>query len=159
MCFLGENNWNSTSCKLLLLIQFKRTIWATNRLKFNKMCGQILQFQHLLKFCSNLWPWSILLGLVADPGFPVGGSVDLVGGVISRGSYVSKILYVRTKDSGLGGRVPGTPPRSANGCEHKTPHRTCDMMKFFNDRWIWWVHMFLYVLHNMIFPAHWGVVW
>ena len=117
MCFLGENNWNSTSCKLLLLIQFKRTIWATNRLKFNKMCGQILQFQHLLKFCSNLWPWSILLGLVADPGFPVGGSVDLVGGVISRGSYVSKILYVRTKDSGLGGVCrarPLDPPMGVN---------------------------------------------
>ena len=36
---------------------------------------------------------------VADPGFPVGG-VDLVGGgVNSRGSYVSKILYVKTKES------------------------------------------------------------
>ena len=30
---------------------------------------------------------------VADPGFPVGG-VDLVRGVDSWGSYVSKILYV-----------------------------------------------------------------
>ena len=38
---------------------------------------------------------------VADPGFPVGG-----GGVDSRGSYVSKILYVKTKESGpLGGRA------------------------------------------------------
>ena len=46
---------------------------------------------------------------VADPGFPVGG-------VDSRGGYVSKILYVKTKESGpLGGRTPGTPPsRSAN---------------------------------------------
>ena len=52
---------------------------------------------------------------VADPGFPVGG-VDLVReGVDSRGGYVSKILYVKTKESRpLGGRVPGTPPRSAN---------------------------------------------
>ena len=32
---------------------------------------------------------------VADPGFPVGG-VDLVGGVDSRGGYVSNILYVET---------------------------------------------------------------
>ena len=42
---------------------------------------------------------------VADPGFPVGGGVDLVGGgVDSRGSYVWKILYVKTKESGpLGG--------------------------------------------------------
>ena len=40
------------------------------------------------------------------------GGVDLVGGgVDSRGSYVSKILYVKTKESGpVGGRVLGTPP-------------------------------------------------
>ena len=44
--------------------------------------------------------------------------VDLVrGGVDSRGGYVSKVLYVKTKESGpLGGRGPGTPLlRSANG--------------------------------------------
>ena len=42
------------------------------------------------------------------------GGVDLVGGgVDSRGSYVSKILYVKTKELGpLGGRA--RPPRSAN---------------------------------------------
>ena len=48
--------------------------------------------------------------------FPWGG-VDLVGGgVDSRGGYVSKILYVKTKELGpLGGRAPGAPPpRSAN---------------------------------------------
>ena len=34
-----------------------------------------------------------------------------LGGVDSRGGYVSKILYVKTKESGpLGGRAPGTPP-------------------------------------------------
>ena len=40
------------------------------------------------------------------------GGVDLVGAVVdSRGGYVSKILYVKTKESGpLGGRAPGTPP-------------------------------------------------
>ena len=39
---------------------------------------------------------------VADPGFPVGGSVDLVGGggLDSQGGYVSKIPYVKTKESG-----------------------------------------------------------
>ena len=39
------------------------------------------------------------------------------GGVDSRGSYVSKILYVEMKESGPlgeGARAPGTPPRSAN---------------------------------------------
>ena len=38
--------------------------------------------------------------------------MDLVrGGVDFRGDYVSKILYVKTKELGpLGGRVPGTPP-------------------------------------------------
>ena len=45
--------------------------------------------------------------LLSDPGFPIGG-VDLVrGGVDSRGSYVLKILYVETKESGpLGERPP-----------------------------------------------------
>ena len=55
---------------------------------------------------------------VADPGFPVGGGVDLVGaGVDSRGGYVLKILYVKTKESGpLGGHVLGICLcRSANG--------------------------------------------
>ena len=50
---------------------------------------------------------------MADPGFPVGGGVDLVaGGVDSRGGYVSKILYVKTKELGPlgGGRAPGAPP-------------------------------------------------
>ena len=36
---------------------------------------------------------------MVDPGFQVGG-VDLVGGVESQGSYISKILYVKTKESG-----------------------------------------------------------
>ena len=37
--------------------------------------------------------------------------MDLVGGVDSRGDYVSKILYVEMKESGpLGGRAPDTPP-------------------------------------------------
>ena len=57
------------------------------------------------------------MNTVADPGFPVGGGVDLVGGgVDSRGGYVSKILYVKTKELGpLGGgarraRPPLDPP-------------------------------------------------
>ena len=41
---------------------------------------------------------------MADPGFPVGGG----GGVDSRGGYVSKFLYVETKESGH------APSRSAN---------------------------------------------
>ena len=42
----------------------------------------------------------------------MGGGVDLVeGGVGSRGGYISKILYVKTKELGsLGGRAPGAPP-------------------------------------------------
>ena len=43
---------------------------------------------------------------VADSEFPVGGGMDLVGGggVDFREGYVSKILYVKMKESGpLGG--------------------------------------------------------
>ena len=44
---------------------------------------------------------------VADPGFPMGGGVDLVRGAVDpRGGYVSKILHVKTKESGpVGGGV------------------------------------------------------
>ena len=57
---------------------------------------------------------------VADPGFPVGGGVDLVGWAVDpRGSYVSKILHVKMKKSGPvgggGGARRARPPRSANG--------------------------------------------
>ena len=58
---------------------------------------------------------------VADPGFPVGGGVDLVRGAVDpRGSYVSKILHVKTKESGPvgGARAGRPPPRSANECYH-----------------------------------------
>ena len=57
---------------------------------------------------------------VADPGFPLKeGGVDLVGGGIdSRGSYVSKILYVKIKESGLLGGMhlahPLDPPMTWN---------------------------------------------
>ena len=41
---------------------------------------------------------------MADPGFPVGGGRGPRRGVDPRGGYVSKILYVETKESGpLGG--------------------------------------------------------
>ena len=48
--------------------------------------------------------------------------MDLVRGAVDlRGSYVSKILHVKTKESGpVGGRAPGAPPRSANGKVGKT---------------------------------------
>ena len=36
---------------------------------------------------------------MADPGFPVGRGINLIGGIDSRGGYVSKILYVETKES------------------------------------------------------------
>ena len=49
---------------------------------------------------------------MVDPGFPIGGGMDLVGGAVDpRGGYVSKILHVKMKESGpIGGRAPGTPP-------------------------------------------------
>ena len=58
---------------------------------------------------------------MADPGFPVGGGVDLVGGAVDPwGSYVSKILHVKMKESGpVGGgarraRPPLDPPMCNN---------------------------------------------
>ena len=52
---------------------------------------------------------------MADLGFPVGGRGPRRRGMDSRGGYVSKILYVRTKESGpLEGRALGAPPISAN---------------------------------------------
>ena len=40
-----------------------------------------------------------------------GGGVDLVGGSVdSRGGYVSKILYVKTKELGPLGGAPGASP-------------------------------------------------
>ena len=49
---------------------------------------------------------------VADPGFPVGGGVDLVWGAVDpRGGYVSKLLHVKTKESGpIGGACAGHTP-------------------------------------------------
>ena len=45
------------------------------------------------------------------------------GGVDSRGGYVLKILYVKSKETGpLGGRAPGTPPRSANALKNTNFH-------------------------------------
>ena len=46
------------------------------------------------------------MGAVADPGFPVGGRGPHRGAVDPRGSYVSKILHVKTKESGpVGGHA------------------------------------------------------
>ena len=38
---------------------------------------------------------------VADPGFSVQEDVNLMGGTDCQGGYVLKILYVKTKESGL----------------------------------------------------------
>ena len=54
---------------------------------------------------------------MADPGFPVGGRRPRTGGVDSR-FYISKILYVETKESGPLGGVrrarPLDPPMHCN---------------------------------------------
>ena len=58
--------------------------------------------------------WWELSFLVADPGVPAGGAVD------SRGEYVSKILYVETKESGpLGGTCAGHAPSRSASAFHK----------------------------------------
>ena len=72
---------------------------------------------------------------MADPGFPVGGGVDLVRGAMDpRGGYVPKILHVKTKESGPvgGGRAPGAPPpRSANGPLDKCVQTELKFSNFF----------------------------
>ena len=65
------------------------------------------------------WPYWCLEWLTVQwriQDFPQGGAWTSWGDVDSRGGYVLKMLYVKTKESRpLGGRVPGTPPsRSAN---------------------------------------------
>ena len=63
---------------------------------------------------------------MADPGFPVGGRGPHRGAMDPQGGYVSKILHVKTKESGPvgGGRAPGAPPRSANAL--KSTHKEID---------------------------------
>ena len=85
---------------------------------------------------------------VADPGFPVGGGVDLVRGAMDpRGGYVSKILHVKMKESGpVGGgarraRPPLDPPM------YMVPvapwylwlHGSCDSMVPMAP-WFLWLH-------------------
>ena len=58
---------------------------------------------------------------VADPGFPVGG-VDPLGGhgpptQVLTGKNVCKNERIGSRRRG---RAPGTPPRSANGCDNRT---------------------------------------
>ena len=49
---------------------------------------------------------------MADPGFPVGGGHGPHRGAVDpQGSYVSKILHVKMKESGpVGGGAPGACP-------------------------------------------------
>ena len=64
-------------------------------------------FQTFSRTTRAKWPHT-----VAEPGFPLGGGADLVGwGANSRGGYVSKNLYVKTKESGpVGGARAGGAP-------------------------------------------------
>ena len=74
---------------------------------------------------------------MADPGFPVGGGVDLVRGAVDpRGGYVSKILHVKTKESGpVGGGAPGAPPRSANALISLMEHDVHSLARGFFWGW------------------------
>ena len=72
----------------------------------------ILYWTSWLLTCLHL---NFLSTSVADPGFPIGGGMDLVRGAVDpRGGYVSKILHVKTKESGPvgggGARPPLDPP-------------------------------------------------
>ena len=55
--------------------------------------------------------------LVVDPGFPGGGRGPIRGGVDLQRRHFSAKMFAKTKELGpVGGRVPGTPPKSANAC-------------------------------------------
>ena len=60
---------------------------------------------------------NVCLSAVADPGFPMGAPTSWGGGANSPGSYVSKNLYVKMKESGPVGGVhtSGAPPGSTTG--------------------------------------------
>ena len=59
--------------------------------------------------------YGLFLLSVADPGFPVGGRAPVRGVVELQHRRFLVKMYAKTKESGpIGGRVPGTPPRSAN---------------------------------------------
>ena len=68
---------------------------------------RFLSFFNQIIILNNTHQWRI-------QDFPCGGDVDLVGGSVDpRGGYLSKILHVKTKESGaVGGGA--RPPRSAN---------------------------------------------
>ena len=54
---------------------------------------------------------------MADPGFPVGGGVDLVGGGVGlprRLCFENFVCQNERIGTLRGGRAPGAPPRSAN---------------------------------------------
>ena len=79
---------------------------------------------------------------VADPGFPVGGGMDLVGGAVDpQGGYISKILHVKMKESGpVGGHAP---PRSANA-KVKAAHESLELHPNFIIPLIWYFYQFYY---------------
>ena len=73
------------------------------------------------RISKDLYPHGFIIFLstvaVADPGFPIGG-INLVGGVHSWSGYVSKILYVETKESGpLGKEQPQNPQRTCTAAK------------------------------------------
>ena len=56
---------------------------------------------------------------VVDPGFPIGRRGPIVG-LDLRHRHFSVKMYAKTKELGpVGGRAPGTPPRSTNVCAFK----------------------------------------
>ena len=56
---------------------------------------------------------------VADPGFPVGGGVNPLGGVdLQCGCFLAKMYAKMIKLGPIGGHASSTPPRSANALDH-----------------------------------------
>ena len=81
-----------------------------------------MEEEHFHNIALSIILWIRSLS-VADPGFPVGGGVELVGGAVDpQGGYVSKIFACQNERiwtrRGGGARAGRTLPRSANAYDH-----------------------------------------
>ena len=107
--------------------------------EYPTICMCICPVTCVLWFAGSTIPWLMVYNRfqwrIQD--FPYGGRGPCRGGVDSWGGYVSKILYVKTRESGpLRGRAPGTPlldPPMAMMAHQRLPSHNNAMWRHCND--------------------------